>query len=130
MQNLQSNIKSFLPGIISLATAFAASAASGDSSITVIGANGRTGRKVVNVSLKKGLKTFAVTRTGDLLDETIPKSGKLVSLAADVTDSTSFEALRAALKSRSQLNPNLSQLNPNLSQLNPNLTQINPDFSQ
>jgi len=51
--------------------------------VTVIGANGKTGRRVVEVALKKGFEVVAVTRSGEL---TPPLSAKGLQLASgDVT---------------------------------------------
>ena len=90
-----------IPGILTV-TSSLASRAAGVSAVTVVGANGRTGRKVVALSLKKGVSTIAVTRGGSFADtDTVANSKKLSTVAADITKLETFGNLKAALKSSS-----------------------------
>ena len=90
------------PGFLSITATFIGKAAASSSSgnaITIIGANGKTGRKAVEVSLRKGLNTFAVTRSGVFLSNGDAfDDKKLTNVAADITKSSSYDALRSVLK--------------------------------
>ena len=67
------------------------------SSITVIGANGKTGSKIVKLAVKKGWKTTAVTRSGVYQkDEWNPKLTLTNNVAADITKND--EVLKSAIK--------------------------------
>lgn len=66
------------------------------SSITVIGANGRTGSKIVNLAVKKGWKTTAVTRSG-VYNNDEWNGEKVITVVADITKDD--EALKSAIKS-------------------------------
>lgn len=76
---------------------------SSSTTITVVGANGRTGRKIVNFSIRKGWKVNAVTRGGSYLDEDyLITKDNFANIKADITfkeDLITNENLATALKS-------------------------------
>ena len=59
--------------------------------VVVVGANGRTGRKVVDVSLRKGYETVAVTRSGELAQPSYSTASLLTTLAGDVGNPASLQ---------------------------------------
>jgi len=62
--------------------------------VLVIGANGKTGRKVVETALKQGSEVVAVTRTGALVEPpAYSLSKKLSVVCGDVTSSSSLSRL-------------------------------------
>eukprot|EP01035_Chromulina_nebulosa_P016852 gene16852-22338_t len=66
--------------------------------VSVIGANGRTGRKIVNIALTKGWKVNAVTRSGNFIDiSNISNSKNLNQVAGDITGG-SYKQLTSSLK--------------------------------
>ena len=64
--------------------------------VVVLGANGRTGRIVVDLAAEKGYDVVACTRNGELKEPVDPRFAKKVtSRAADVSDLSSLRDLRS-----------------------------------
>jgi len=68
------------------------------STVTVIGANGRTGRKLVNFSLRKGWKVNAVTRTGYKVEDYSINTKNFANITADITSQESLQTIAPALQ--------------------------------
>jgi uncharacterized protein YbjT (DUF2867 family) len=86
-----------ISGAVTFSAAFAVSAASSGSKVTVVGANGRTGRKVVDAAIQKGYTAVAVTRQGKFLYG--GNNPKIINIAADITKQDSYDSLKSALRS-------------------------------
>lgn len=74
---------------------------SNSKSITVIGANGKTGTKIVNLAIQKSFKVNAVTKMGSYNDTGIKSNKKNINnVASDISSTPSPELIKALLNSK------------------------------
>ena len=86
-------------GIGSLLTRpLSASARGGSNSITVLGANGRTGTKAVQVAAIARQRVYAVTRSGQYTEENNANKEWIKNVASDVTQSSTYGSLEECLR--------------------------------